>query len=97
MTYTIAVYDCRMCYGGPEEGGWWYDAGTLVRIIKTIRNENRAYAFCRRLNGKLRSRVIGPNVDKHDYSSVLSEGELLASIWVGEVPHSFPARRPHYE
>lgn len=20
----VSVYECQQCYGGPEEGGWWY-------------------------------------------------------------------------
>jgi len=27
MSYTVAVYICDRAYGGPEEGGWWYDCG----------------------------------------------------------------------
>lgn len=26
----VNVYEIERLYGGPEEGGWWYDAGTLV-------------------------------------------------------------------
>ena len=31
----IAAYDVDRAYGGPEEGGWYYDAGTV--IPETIR------------------------------------------------------------
>ena len=24
---SVAVYSCDRSYGGPEEGGWWYDTG----------------------------------------------------------------------
>jgi hypothetical protein len=23
--YYVSVYNIESCYGGPEEGGWWYD------------------------------------------------------------------------
>src|SRR5947207_1725457 len=25
--FSVAVYRCDRAYGGPEEGGWWYDFG----------------------------------------------------------------------
>ena len=28
--WAVAVYDVDQAYGGPEEGGWWYDIGHLV-------------------------------------------------------------------
>jgi hypothetical protein len=31
----VALYDVRRCYGGPEEGGWYYDHGQ--RADSTIR------------------------------------------------------------
>jgi len=96
-SFVVAVYDCSMCWGGPEEGGWWYDAGTLVRIVKLFKTEDAAYQYCRRLNSKLESRVFGPNQGKHSYTSVLSESELRASVYENVAPLGFPDHRPHYE
>lgn len=96
-TYIVAVYDCGQQYGGPEEGGWWYDAGSLVRQIRIFKDKQKAYAFCRRLNTKLQSRLWGPNQGKREYTSVLSEGELMASVYKDVCPEGFPDRRPHYE
>lgn len=96
-TYLVAVYDCEQRYGGREEGGWWYDAGTLVRIVRVFANQERAYSYARRLNGRLQSRAFGPNVGKHDYTSVCSEGELRAQVEVDTAAPFFPARRPTYE
>ncbi len=30
QTYYVSVYEVSRCYGGPEEGGWWYDSFSLV-------------------------------------------------------------------
>lgn len=30
----VNVYEVTRCYGGAEEGGWYYDAGTVVVSIK---------------------------------------------------------------
>ncbi len=27
---TVAVYECDRAYGGPEEGGWYYDCGDII-------------------------------------------------------------------
>lgn len=94
---VVAVYECSQQWGGPEEGGWWYDAGTLVRMVKMLPNRYQARAYARRLNQRLRSRKIGPNEGRHAYSSVLSEGEYQAFVYEGVPPASFPETRPHYE
>lgn len=60
MTYIVAAYDRALRYGGPEEGGWWYDAGCLVRVLRTFRNADKAYDWAGRINTRLRSRKFGP-------------------------------------
>ena len=97
MTYIVAVYDVGLQWGGPEEGGWWYDAGSLVRICKTFRNESKAWEYSRRLNYKLRGRVIGPNVDRQPKTNVNSDGEYEALVYEDFAPKGFPEQRPHYE
>jgi hypothetical protein len=89
QTFIVAVYFCDRYYGGPEEGGWWYDAGKLVRVIKATRSEDKAYAYCRRLNDRLRSRDFGPNQGRRDIGSVASEGEHQAHVWEGNAPQIF--------
>jgi hypothetical protein len=32
-TYYVNVYVVGRAYGGPEEGGWWYDYGTPIAAI----------------------------------------------------------------
>ena len=29
QAYFVNVYEVDRCYGGPEEGGWWFDIGTV--------------------------------------------------------------------
>jgi len=96
-TWIVAVYAAELAWGGPEEGGWWYDVGSLVRIVRTFASEERAYAYARRLNGKLQSRVICPNYGKREKSSVLSDGVYEASVYQDHAPKGYPAERPHYE
>ena len=30
---VVALYETWSCYGGPEEGGWYYEAGTPVKGV----------------------------------------------------------------
>lgn len=96
-SFVVAVYHVELAYGGPEEGDWWYQAGSLVRPIAIFRNQERAYAFCRRLNTKLDSRRFGPNEGKPQLSSVLSDGEYCAEVHEDSCPAGYPDRKPHYE
>lgn len=97
MTYLVSVYDCNLALGGREEGGWYYDTGSLVRTVRTFRNEQRAVGYCRKLNQRLKSRAFGPNRGKREYTSVLSDGEFRATVDTGHAPKYFPEVRPHYE
>jgi len=30
---TVCLYQCYTCYGGPEEGGWYYESGYPIRTV----------------------------------------------------------------
>jgi hypothetical protein len=92
--YIVAVYLCDRAYGGPEEGGWWYDTGELVRIIRTFKNEERAAAHATRMNSLLNVTI---NKGRRDISSVLSDGKYYAEVHENLAPQHYPAVRPHYE
>ena len=32
----VNIYEVSQCYGGPEEGGWYYTAGSFIRCIGTF-------------------------------------------------------------
>ena len=95
--YVLAAYDCAQRFGGHEEGGWWYDAGSLVRVLRVFKSEDAAYEYSRRLNTRLRSREFGPNAGRREYTSVLSDGEIRAIVFEDTAPKGFPESRPRYE
>ena len=97
MTYLVSVYIQDRVYGGPEEGGWWYEEGELVKTIRSFKHEWDAEVYCSRLSRKLKSRVIGPNKCRPSITSVMSDGEYWAMLFEGKPPASFPEDRPHYE
>lgn len=96
-SYVVAVYHCEQAWGGPEEGGWWYDTGNLTRIVDTFRTDQAAYEYSRRLNNRLRSRKFGPNLGKREYTSSISTGEYRAQTFEDTAPTYFPESRPRYE
>lgn len=92
--YTVAYYEIDRAYGGPEEGGWWYDCGVFQRLSRTFTNEEAAYKWARRANSLL-------NVlqrDKRSVDSVLySGGRYAAEVYEGLPPHHYPESKPYYE
>jgi hypothetical protein len=93
--YTVAVYLVELAYGGPEEGGWWYQCGELVRQMRTFKSEERASLYCMRLNELLK---VTLNKGRRPISSVASNGRYNAEVMNGRcAPAGIPERRPHYE
>jgi len=97
MAYTVAVYLVDRAYGGPEEGGWYYDCGVPseehANFTRGFKRENDAYKYACKLN-----RMHGAkwNEGRRSISSVLSEGQYFAEIHEGQPAH-YPASKPHYE
>jgi hypothetical protein len=92
--FIVAVYLQDRAFGGPEEGGWRYDCGKLVRTMRVFSREDTATAYCRRLNTKLTDSL---NRGRRSISSVLSTGRYRAEIHDDFAPASYPEARPHYE
>lgn len=93
-TFVLAFYEIDRAYGGPEEGGWWYDAGQLVRILAVLKDEEKAFAVARRANRLLH------HLQRHKRSvdSVLYRGgRHEVSVFENVAPPSFPETRPRYE
>ena len=88
--FTVAAYEVTREYGGPEEGGWWYDTGVLIckQVVMTedeaiaLRDEwqQTDFPFTRK-----RYSVLGGE----DYDVTYYDGTA--------VPEFFPKVRPHYE
>lgn len=95
LRYSVAVYEVDRAWGGSEEGGWWYDCGDLVRVVKRFRDEGEAFRYARRMNDKLHSRMYyygWPTSSSVAYAG----GEYEARVLDGKVPESFPEGRPIY-
>lgn len=85
--WWVNAYEVFRQYGGPEEGGWWFDSGEPVASKRFNREETaRVYA------DQLRKQF--PRTDKR--YSVLGGEDYQVCI----EPHparSYPTERPHYE
>lgn len=102
--YTVAVYLEDRAYGGPEEGGWWYDCGQRIdsadehgerNVPKIFTDEDEASAFAREVNARLNEGVN--RLRRSDVNSVLSEGRYCARVCDGYPEPHYPAVTPHYE
>jgi hypothetical protein len=83
----VSVYEIDRCCGGPEEGGWWYDTGTLV-LAQRVWTDEQAEELVAKLEQEYprtgrRNSVIGGE----DYD-----------IFVEDAPKAFwPEELPRYE
>ena len=85
-------------YGGPEEGGWWYDTeepqiGAGFPLPRVTRTREEAKEAC----NDMRAWCAESNRGRPSINSVLSEGMFGTAIYEGEWPKALPEERPRYE
>jgi len=96
IEYCVGVYDCNREYGGSEEGGWWFNTGSLVHAsIRTFEEAERAYRYARRMQKHINKRYNNRG-SYSDKGSVLCDGVLEVEVHEGNLPGYYPRRRPHY-
>lgn len=83
----VSAYEVERHYGGPEEGGWWFDSGTLVDVVKCFNRDQAEHVW-----DLLKD--IYPNTGKR--YSVLGGEDYSVSIEEKLIPF-FPSQRPRYE
>lgn len=101
--YAIAIFHRDgLRYGGPEEGGWWYETGSLMRVVRTTRSLELAMKLCRRANERLDYMAKRDKV--RDVSSVsYAGGRYHASVEAIDenkgfsISGGYPEHRPRYE
>lgn len=104
--WSVAVYLIDQHYGGPEEGGWWYEAGDRIddhaeigvefaEFFRLFQGEDKDAAYDHRqaLQDKLDA---GPNKNRRsDIGSVLSEGRYEAILNPGFPPEHWSNYQPY--
>jgi hypothetical protein len=93
----INVYDIERVYGGPEEGGWWYNTGDPVLSVRL--DPKNGYESREEL--LRRARVIERWL-KHTYPTTNRRFSVLGGedydIEIEDhTGRYFPQRRPRYE
>ena len=90
--FHLNEYLTDRAYGGPEEGGWWYDTGAFVACRGTYPTVDEATAARDAMAPAIAERRQG----RHPPDSVLCTGWPVLRI----EPHAgadFPRTRPRYE
>jgi hypothetical protein len=88
---TVALYEIDREYGGPEEGGWWYDVGTLIPgTQRSFLAEDAPQAQV----------YVDTLAARYPYQrGWISRGEVsyVVRVWKErEAPAGFPRVRPRY-
>lgn len=94
--WHVHLYLTDRAYGGPEEGGWYYDCGMPEEHAQNglFMDEDSAVEAARVLND-----TVAPVLNEGrnaDTGSVLSEGCYRFFVGQGEAK-PFPSVIPHYE
>lgn len=91
--WVVCLFLVDRAYGGPEEGGWYYDTGTPVvtEHMRAFANRDEARAYRRSLDPVVKDM----NEGRYPISSVLSEGRYAFELCEG-LPEAYPSERPYY-
>lgn len=96
--YTVAVHEIDQCYGGSEEGGWWYDCGVPARqhagYTRVFSSRTKAIRYMQRLN---RETVPGLREGREYWSAAYAGGDFRAVLQEGTNARPFPQQFPRYE
>lgn len=93
MKYVVAFYEIDRRFGGPGEGGWYYDCGSLVRLYRVFANANAAWRAANRAN-RLLERL---QRRQRELSSLLyGGGRHQACVFERIPPEHYPETPPSY-
>jgi|APSaa5957512535_1039671.scaffolds.fasta_scaffold00216_20 hypothetical protein len=88
--YYVNVYEVDRGYGGPEEGGWWYNIGIAKDSVKCFTRKG-AMRKRRSLYGRWNENG-GLPVHSVNYKG----GEFIVCV-EKEKAQDYPIERPRYE
>lgn len=91
--FIVALYALDLAWGGPEEGGWWYEAGTLVRPLRVCATEAKAIALSDRANCLLETLQ---RARRPVSSAAYADGRHAARVFEHTAPDHYPTERPTY-
>jgi hypothetical protein len=85
---TITIHDTYLCYGGPEEGGWYYHQGHPLQTICIFSKKQAVNTYLQ----------YSEEYEVWDQASLgLSTTESAVEINFGnDFAKQYPEQRPHY-
>jgi hypothetical protein len=89
MTWHLAIYETARLYGGPEEGGWYYETGRPIRTVFQYTSRRLAQKFAGKLNAEFEERNQAP-VGRNHYCG------LFAKV-TNHPPVKYPDKKPHWD
>lgn len=90
--WYLNEYTTDRRYGGPEEGGWWYETGHFEHCHGTFANRDDALTALTEHQAWLRAK----RAHLHPIDSVLCTG--WPDLRVQNHPGTdYPTQRPHYQ
>ncbi len=102
--YWVAAFLIDLNYGGPEEGGWWYQAGILAIdpwVYETLGAGPTGFSAPEAADAHarlMRTNLANVNQGRPEISQTNSVGQYEIRVMRAQVmPTHFPGVRPHYE
>jgi hypothetical protein len=92
--FFIVVYEVSREYGGPEEGGWWFDNWSSPSWVATYREEDEAMLVVKLLNeDEKRTKKEAGELDRFSMAGTSDRRYIVEQ----EVGASETKGWPHYE
>lgn len=85
---VVNVYDTTMRYGGPEEGGWWFEVGEPIKGICVFSKKQAIRAALELDEWALEE--YGEAYDQYGFST-------YRVVYEDKYGEAYPKERPHYE
>jgi hypothetical protein len=95
----ISVYSVDRCYGGPEEGGWWYNRQVYENVSEPITVTTQYVGDCPVYNAAKERLLKDDRFEqpRHDIYSMANEGPQYETRFETELGSEQTVGKPHYE
>jgi len=83
--FYISIYEVGRAYGGPEEGGWWYDTYEYVETVGRANGREQA----RQIRNNVEEKLKGKNVETGPLWSAKGFENLPEGTEDSQIPRGF--------
>lgn len=92
--HYIVAYETTLGYGGPEEGGWWYDNQSVLAFAY-VGSDNMGVGV--EIANMFRDIYQGDYEDRPNKSSTASGACDLVITWTANTPTDLPEEKPVFQ